>query len=185
MTPLNNILQMNSPQNFCLYKPTTWSPDQKRFHYMLRLHTLLWNLFQQTNCCEHHWHVNITLPFASIFWVGSLFLIKFDSPFLIWLSFVDSIWFIFSDWDHHFRFDSTFTLKFTNNFRFNLTQFYDLIWLQLHPFYSPFLIWLSFSDSIWLIIYHPIKLSYLILFDTNCTHLNHHFRFDSAILVQF
>ena len=129
MTSLKNMLQMNSPQKFCLCEPTTWNPDQKRFHYTLRLHTRLWNLFQQTNCCEHHWHVNITLPFSSIFWVGSLFLIKFGSPFLIWLSFVDSIWLIFLIWLTIFLFESTFKIKihsyfliqFDSIFRFHLT----------------------------------------------------------------
>ena len=143
----------------------------KTFHYTLRIHTRLWNFFQQQKLLwaplAHKHHTAICINILSRFPVS------------------DKIWVTFYDWSHHFIFDSTFTLKFINNFRFNLTQFYDLIWLQLYPFYSPFLIWLSFSDSIWLIIYHPIKLSYLILFDTNCTHLNHHFRFESEIISKF
>ena len=135
---------------------------------------------------ENHWNVNITLTYASIFWVGYLFLIQFDSPFLIWLSFVNSIWLVFSDLTRHFRSESTFlnsnSLIISNSIWLN---FPNLIWLQLHQFYSPFLIWISFSDSVWLMISHPIRLSYLIWFDTHYTHLNHHFRFDSAIMVQF
>ena len=185
ITPLKNMLQMNYPQNFRLYDPTTWNPDQERFNFMLRLHTRLWKFFQQNDCCDHHWHVNITLPFASIFWVGSLFLIQFDSPFLIWLSFVDSIWLVFQIWLTISYLTQLSKFKFTHNFWFNLTQFFDLIWLQLYPLYSPFLIWFSFYDSIRLIIYQPIKFSFLVWFDTHCTHLNRRFRFDSYILVQF
>ena len=76
---------------------------------------------------------------------------------------------------------------------FNLNHFSDLILLPLHPFHSWVPIWIIFYYSIWLILSNLIQLniydsiwpSYTILFEINCTHLNHSFQFDSDILNKF
>ena len=82
----------------------------------------------------------------------------------------DLIWQTCTHFTHIFWFDSAITNKLWWGVSIQFDLFYYFIWIQLQPFDSPFLIWIIFTDSIWPIFFDSIRLNYLILFDTDCTH---------------
>ena len=140
---LNYPLWVSSPWTLRIYVPTTFNPDQTQLNSALELHIGLCHFHWQKYQFEHRWCINITPKFSSDFWVGPLFLIQFDSPFLILLTISISLYY----------------------YNLILLIFSDIIWLnclnlvrlKLQTFDSQFPIQLSFSVPIWLIIYNSIQ----------------------------